>query len=131
MTNESKPIVDWRPRYPDGTLIEKGDAVLCSGVPARIIDVFEENPPSVLFEDAERPGRHFVNAAELLDLTLIERNTLDFARAGIDWLCTQAKSGDAYAQAALGWLYETGVAVDQDIQQAIRWQREAEAAGCG
>lgn len=117
------------PLYPDGTLIKKGDAVLRSSVvPARIIDVFEADPPSVWLEDAEHPGRSF-STTELLDLTLIERNTQDFACAGIDWLRTQADSGDAQAQAALGWLYETGVAVDQDDACAVAWYARAAQSG--
>ncbi|SDL37548.1 tetratricopeptide repeat protein [Pseudomonas indica] len=117
------------PCYSDGMPIEKGDAVLRSGlVPARIIEVFSANPPSVWLEDAEHPGRSFATA-ELSDLTLIERNTLDFARAGIDWLCVQADSGDAQAQAALGWLYETGVAVDQDDVCAVTWYARAAQGG--
>jgi TPR repeat protein len=116
-------------RYSDGTLIEKGDAVLRSGVvPARIIDVFEADPISVWLEDAEHPGRSFATA-ELSDLTLVERNALDFARAGIDWLRTRADSGDAQAQAALGWLYETGVAVDQDDARGVAWYARAAQGG--
>jgi TPR repeat protein len=117
------------PLYPDGTLIKKGDAVLRSGVvPARIIDVFEADPPSVWLEDAEHPGKSVVST-ELLDLTLIERNTQDFACAGADWLRTQADFGDAQAQAALGWLYENGVAVDQDDIRAVAWYARAAQGG--
>lgn len=117
------------PRYPDGSLIEKGDAVLRSCVvPARIIDVFDADPSSVLLEDAEHPGRSFVTT-ELLDLILIERNASDFARAGIDWLCAHADAGDAQAQAALGWLYENGVAVDQDDMHAVDWYARAAQEG--
>lgn len=106
-------------RYYDGTLIEKGDAVLRSGiVPARIIEVFEVDPPSVWLEDAERPGRTFATD-DLGDFTLVERNTSDFARAGADWLGAQADAGDAQAQTALGWLYEAGVAVDKDQARAV------------
>ncbi|MCA1858361.1 sel1 repeat family protein [Massilia oculi] len=117
------------PRYSDGTLIEKGDAVLRSGVvPARIIDAFEGDPASVWLEDAERPGRTFANA-DLWDLTLVERNTLDFGRAGVAWLGRQAESGDAQAQAALGWLYETGVAVAADDALAVAWYARAAQGG--
>ena len=63
------------------------------------------------------------------DLTLIERNALDFARAGIVWLHTRADSGDAQAQAALGWLYETGVAVGQDDALAVAWYARAAHGG--
>ena len=79
-------------------------------------------------EDAEHPGRSFATA-ELPDLTLIERNALDFARAGIVWLHTRADSGDAQAQAALGWLYETGVAVGQDDALAVAWYARAAHGG--
>jgi TPR repeat protein len=115
--------------YSDGTPIEKGDAVLrAETVPARIIDVFEADPPSVWLEDAERPGRSVVTS-DLWDLTLVERNTLDFARAGIDWLHTQADSGDAHAQTALGWLYETGVAIDKNDANAMTWYARAAQGG--
>lgn len=117
------------PRYSDGALIEKGDAVLRDGVvPARIIDVFEADPPSVWLEDAEHPGRSFATV-ELSDLTLVERNTLDFARTGVDWLGTRADSGDAQAQAALGWLCEAGVAVVQDDARAVAWYARAAQGG--
>lgn len=117
------------PRYSDGTLIKKGDAVLRSGVvPARIIDVFEADPPSVWLEDAEQPGTS-IATTELSDLTLVERNTSDFARACVDWLRTQGDSGDAQALAALGWLYEAGVAVDKDDTLAVAWHARAAQGG--
>jgi hypothetical protein len=116
-------------RYSDGKLIEKGDAVLRDGVvPARIIDVFDGSPPSVWLEDAESPGNSF-HTAELSDLTLIERNSLDFARAGVDWLGTQADSGDAAAQAALGWLCEAGVAIERDDARAVALYARAAQGG--
>lgn len=117
------------PRYSDGTLIEKGDAVVRSGVvPARIIDVFEADPPSVWLEDAEQPGTS-VATSELADLTFVERNTSDYARACTDWLRQQGNSGDAQAQAALGWLYESGVGVDKDDALAVTWYARAAQSG--
>ena len=65
------------PRYSDGTLIEKGDAVLRSDVvPARILDVFEGNPPSVWLEDAEHPGRSFATAVSYTHLDVYKRQVL-------------------------------------------------------
>lgn len=117
------------PHYPDGLPIEKDDAVLRGCVvPARIIDVFDADPPAVLLEDAEHPGKTFVTT-ELDDLTLAGRNTKDFAREGIAWLRTQANNGDTQAQAALGWLYENGVAVVQDDACAVDWYARAAQGG--
>jgi TPR repeat protein len=117
------------PRYEDGEEIRKGDAVLRSGtVPARIIDVFEADPPSVWLEDAERPGKSFVTV-ELDDLTLVERATADFAGAGAEWLRRRGEEGDAQALAALGWLHESGVAVARDDARAVALYRRA--AECG
>lgn len=107
-----------RPCYPDGSSIEKGDAVLRDGVvPGRIIDVFDAQPPSVWLEDAEHSGRSFVTT-ELLDLTLIERDTSDFEGAAVRWLRARGDSGDPQALQALGWLHESGVAVEQDDARA-------------
>jgi TPR repeat protein len=117
------------PTYSDGAPIAAGDAVLRSGVvPARIIDVFDADPPSVWLEDAEHPGRTFATA-ELEDLSLVGRNAPDFARAGVEWLRREAEREDAQAQAALGWLYERGVAVARDDAQAVSWYRRAAESG--
>lgn len=117
------------PRYPDGRSIENGDAVLRDGVvPGRIIDVLDAEPPSVWLEDAEHPGRSFVTT-ELLDLTLIERDTSDFAGAAVTWLRARGDSGDPQAQQALGWLYESGVAVEKDDTSAVEWYALAAHGG--
>lgn len=117
------------PCYPDGRPIEKGDAVLRDGVvPGRIIDVLDAQPPSVWLEDAEHPGRSFITT-ELLDLTLIERDTSDFAGAAVTWLRVRSDAGDAQAQQALGWLHESGVAVERDDTRAVEFYARAAHGG--
>ena len=117
------------PRYTDGSPIEKGDAVLRSGVvPARIIDVLDADPPAVWLEDAERPGRTFATT-ELDDLTLVGRNAPNFVQAGVAWLLGQAESRDAQAQGALGWLYDAGVALGKDDAAAVKWYARAAQGG--
>jgi TPR repeat protein len=117
-------------RYADGTEVRKGDAaVLAEGLtPALVLEIFDSNPPGVMFEDAEGGGQHMFQPLED-QLIFVERDSSDYRAAALAWLRREAQAGDSTAQSALGWLHASGTLVPKDESLACHWFLKAAEAG--
>jgi TPR repeat protein len=129
--------------YADGVTIMKGDAVLFDGgrFPGVVKDLIASTgadgkllPAAVLVADGtpqkfREVGLTAMTGGRFAELELVERNTTDFIRAGVNLLYERANRGDARAQFSLGNLYATGHSVAQDHAQAIAWWRKSADQG--
>jgi TPR repeat protein len=129
--------------YADGVAMMKGDALLFDGgrFPGVVKDLVAANgadgklfPAGVLIGDGtpakfRMVGLNAMTGGRFAELELVERNTTDFIRAGVNLLHQRATRGDASAQFSLGNLYATGHSVAQDYAQGIAWWRKSADQG--
>jgi TPR repeat protein len=117
------------PAYEDGEPIQKGDAVVRSGVnPARVDDVLVGDPAGIVLEHAD--GRKtLLHAPDAGVLVLVERRSPDFRRAALEWLSRRAETGDAVSQFALGNACQGGIGVPADSARAATWFTKAAMQG--
>jgi len=129
--------------YADGVPIMEGDAVLFDGgrFPGQVKELMACMDgdgkwfPSAVRVRESKPRREravgldAMTGGRFAELQLVERNSTDFVRAGVDWLHQRAVQGDASAQFSLGNLYATGNSVAQDHAQCIAWWRKSADQG--
>ena len=129
--------------YADGVAIMKGDAVLFDGgrFPGVVKDLMASTgadgklfPAAVLVGDGtpqkfRAVGLNAMTGGRFAELELVERNTTDFIRAGVNLLHQRATRGDASAQFSLGNLYATGHSVAEDHAQGVAWWRKSADQG--
>lgn len=115
--------------YEDSQPIEKGDAVLRSGVnPGRVDEILVGDPGGIVLEHAD--GRKtLLHATDTGQLILVERRAPDFRRAGFEWLSRRAEEGDALSQFALGTAWQEGIGVPADSARAAAWFTKAAMQG--
>ena len=115
--------------YADGQPIQKGDAVVRSGVnPGRVDAILVGDPGGIVLEHAD--GRKtLLHAPDTGVLILVERGSPDFRRAALEWLLRRAEEGDAVSQFALGNACQEGIGVPADSARAAAWFTKAAMQG--
>jgi TPR repeat protein len=117
------------PTYEDGEPIQKGDAVLRSGVyPARVDDVLVGDPGAIVLENADG-NKTLLHATDTDTLVLVERRSPDYRRTAVEWLTRQAEAGEARSQFALGNAWQEGIGVTADAARAATWFTKAAVQG--
>jgi TPR repeat protein len=128
-TAESPDREGGGPTYADGQHIQKGDAVLRSGVyAARVEDILVGDPGGLVLEDAEG-HKTLLHATDTDVLVLLERRSPDYRRAAVEWLTRRAEAGDARSQFALGNAWQEGIGVPADAVRAATWFTKAGLQG--
>lgn len=130
---EPEPLPGPNVRYPDGALVEQGDAVLLdNGLTSGQVSnfLYSGNSVEIVAVDTGQPGMRAVYVDRIAHgLQLVERNTTDYKQAVVQFLAEHAHAGDVPSMYAYGMRFVKGEDVPKDARVGYEWLSQAADKG--